>query len=715
MTSVRIFSTILLLFFAKVIFAQYLNKLPFIDLNINEQLNNTYITAITQDDLRFLYIGTQAGLYFFDGHSIKRIDLYNDQQNYITALFFDDKHGAKLWIGTINGLVLLNKKRKRLKCILKKTKHTNWIYAIYQVYDDKIWVSTNDGKLFEIDANTLKTKLIKDTHVVQKNIIYDITRLSDNLWLSTQKGIISYDVPTRKSFLYRNSLIEQNKSSGNLLSLINKIYTSNKLILSISDPSLNQVFKPSSRTFISTISLNGVEIEMDTGINYINTLKIYAPVNPLIINPGNIDYNTYKYKLTGLETDFSYTTVHRISYQNLSIGQYTLYVQAINALGRTDFQPIMLGIQVFRPHKNLFLSRAMKTMALILTSIIIVILGLLYSFMRSQKLLKIIKNQKLELEFRNQELEEKIKTVREQANYIEKLNTELKKHYDELEFSNRLLKEKEQILVEQNAEIESSLQYAQQIQRMLLPGIHEISQIFESFFILYIPREYISGDFYWISQIGQYKLAIVGDATGHGVPGALVSILGMSIIKKLISEYHIIDPADILNKLQEDLRGFYHKYKGTEVSPSLEKEGFALSIVRINPQTQTITYSTAGQVIYLVDVQNNDLHELKDSRRDITFAFPGPIYNQHSVEYRKHDMLYLFTDGYPDQIGGKDGKKFKYHRLKSILLKTSSLPAENQKLILEETLFEWINTPQKNDMDPIFQIDDITILGIRLS
>lgn len=250
---------------------------------------------------------------------------------------------------------------------------------------------------------------------------------------------------------------------------------------------------------------------------------------------------------------------------------------------------------------------------------------------------------------------------------------------------------------------------------MLLPGIQEISQIFDSFFILYIPREYISGDFYWISQVGQYKLAIVGDATGHGVPGALMSILGMSIIKKLISEYHIIEPADILNKLQEDLRGFYHRYKGMEVAPSLEKEGFALSIARINTQSRTITYSTAGQVIYLVNVQNNELHELKDSRRDITFAFPGPIYNQHTIDYQIQDMLYLFTDGYPDQIGGRDGKKFKYHRLKSIFLKISSLPPENQKLILEETLFEWINTPQENDMDPIFQIDDITILGIKLS
>ncbi len=466
---------------------------------------------------------------------------------------------------------------------------------------------------------------------------------------------------------------------------------------------------------IKSIVVNGKKLSIKALHSKQSNFNLTAPINKLQIKIYNKDTGTffYQYQLLGYDRYPIISKYPVIQYYNLPPGKYKLIIHIFDKHGKIDTSYISLQFNVITPASKHFF-KVLKTLLLILVFTVIIIVILIYHQYKSTKLLRQIKIQKHELEKRNQELKEKIRTVEEQAVYIKKLHEELKQSFIELQETNRILKEKEQMLISQNSEIESSLKYAQQIQNMLLPGFHDIKQIFQAFFILYIPQEYVSGDFYWVSIIGRFKIAIVGDATGHGVPGALMSILGMSILKKLINEYHIIEPAQILNSLKLDLQSYYRKYQEVEESLPFEKEGFALSIVKIDPKEQLLTYSTAGQTIYVISTQNLFLHELRDSRRDITFAYHSPTYNQHYFRYNNGDMLYMFTDGYADQIGGRDGKKFKYHRLKDTFLSIASMPTDTQKNILEETLNDWMNYPASNQALPYFQIDDITVFGIRL-
>ncbi len=465
---------------------------------------------------------------------------------------------------------------------------------------------------------------------------------------------------------------------------------------------------------VSALTFNGMQIEKDTVSGLLKRLKLHGPVRLFevsLIHKGFRAKNIkYEYKLLRYDTAYHYTLSSHIVYRNIPPGKYKLYIQALSPFEEDSTGPISIDVEVISPQ---IASSFIKILKIFVFIVFTIILALVVAYIRSYRLLKIIKSQRDKLAQNNKELEERIRTIREQSIYIEKLNQRLEENYDELEQTNKILKEKEQILISQTSEIESSMRYAQHIQRLILPAVQDFRKIFKSFFVIYLPQEFVSGDFYWISHVKRFKLVVVGDATGHGVPGALMSILGVSTIKKLINEYHLIEPAEILNRMKTELESFYEN-KILGECPSLEKEGFALSVVKIDPQKRSLTYSTAGQIIYLVSTKNQNLHELKDSRRDITFAFPSPSYSQHTHEYEIGDMLYMFTDGYPDQLGGKDGKKFKYHRLKSLFIDISNLPTEDQKNVLEKTLNDWMYYAHSSDEYPVFQIDDITILGVRL-
>ena len=270
---------------------------------------------------------------------------------------------------------------------------------------------------------------------------------------------------------------------------------------------------------------------------------------------------------------------------------------------------------------------------------------------------------------------------------------EMKAAYDEIDFQREELQLR-------NKDITDSLTYARRIQTALLPAEHHIKKVFPDYFIYYRPKHIVSGDFYWISErSGKYFIA-AADCTGHGVPGALMSMIGLELLQKIINEMKVDESDGILLTLNRELESAFFK---EEDGKALIKDGVEMSICVIDRKSMQMEFSGAFLPVYIV--RNDKLIEIKGDKQNVVQSVPGVTFNRSSFTLQKGDILYLFSDGYADQFGGPDNKKFMYRRLRHILLTISKYPLGDQQRILDETITTW--------MREFEQIDDMMILGIR--
>lgn len=270
---------------------------------------------------------------------------------------------------------------------------------------------------------------------------------------------------------------------------------------------------------------------------------------------------------------------------------------------------------------------------------------------------------------------------------------ELKAAYDEIEFQREELQLR-------NKDLTDSLTYARRIQEALLPAEHHIRKILQHYFIYYRPKHIVSGDFYWISERDDKYFIAAADCTGHGVPGALMSMIGLELLNKIINETKVNVSDQILLTLNDELEASFFK---EEDGRALIKDGIEMSICVIDRKTMEMEFSGAFLPVYIV--RDDRLIEIKGDKQNVGQLFNAVSFNRSSYKLQKGDILYLFSDGYADQFGGPDNKKFKYRRLRHILLTISKYPLADQQRILDETITSWMGDCE--------QIDDMMILGVR--
>jgi serine phosphatase RsbU (regulator of sigma subunit) len=274
----------------------------------------------------------------------------------------------------------------------------------------------------------------------------------------------------------------------------------------------------------------------------------------------------------------------------------------------------------------------------------------------------------------------------------------------------RLLKEKEMALnyiERQKSELETrdknmtdSLIYAQRIQEALLPSEDYLRKNFKESFIFFKPRDIVSGDFYWIGEKGDKVFIVAADCTGHGVPGALMSMIGIEILEKAINVDNIENPAEILGLMNRGLEKTFSREKNIG---TIIRDGMDIGICVVNASGHKLQYAGAFFPLYLI--RENSLIEIKGDKLIIGMNTTGLPYTNHEVELKTDDILYIFSDGYVDQFGGSEGKKFMYRRFRYLLTTIHHFPVEDQKSILEENIRTW--------MGNIDQIDDITVIGFK--
>jgi serine phosphatase RsbU (regulator of sigma subunit) len=248
--------------------------------------------------------------------------------------------------------------------------------------------------------------------------------------------------------------------------------------------------------------------------------------------------------------------------------------------------------------------------------------------------------------------------------------------------------------------IDESLKYASYIQRALLPTAIGMKRSLPEHFLIFMPRDIVSGDFFFLSQKKSQLIVAVADCTGHGVPGAFVSILGITFLNEIVHYGNYSNASSILNRMREKIMQAMRQTGDEEE----QKDGIDIALGIINTETNEMNYSGAFNPVYVV--KKNNILELQGDAMPIGIAAnEEKSFTDHYCELEEGDTLYFFTDGYVDQFGGPKGKKFKYQPFRSLILAISALPIHKQKEKLIETFNAWKgNLPQ---------LDDVLILGWR--
>jgi serine phosphatase RsbU (regulator of sigma subunit) len=251
-----------------------------------------------------------------------------------------------------------------------------------------------------------------------------------------------------------------------------------------------------------------------------------------------------------------------------------------------------------------------------------------------------------------------------------------------------------------NKNLTDSLIYAQRIQEALLPSEAYFRKHFQDSFILFRPKDIVSGDFYWIGEKGDQVFVVAADCTGHGVPGALMSMIGIEIIGKAINEGNIETPSEILAVLNKGLEKTFSSEKNIG---TIIRDGMDIGLCRIDKTRKKMVYAGAFFPLYLI--RDNSLTEIKSDKLIIGLNPDGIAYADNEIDLQEDDIFYIFSDGYVDQFGGSENKKFMYRRFRYLLTRIHGFTVEDQKSILDEEFRAWMGTN--------VQVDDIMVIGFR--
>ena len=266
---------------------------------------------------------------------------------------------------------------------------------------------------------------------------------------------------------------------------------------------------------------------------------------------------------------------------------------------------------------------------------------------------------------------------------------------------NTTISQQKSMLEEHNMEVTDSINYALRIQQAIIPSESYFKTLLPDSFILYKPKDIVSGDFYFIEKKNEEIIIAVADCTGHGVPGALMSVIGLNLFRQAVSGSKSTKPSEIISYIDSGLRKVFKKRGGTAIM-----DGMDLSICNINLKKGEMIYAGVYNPIYYI--RNGILNEIKADKKPIGHSVKDKEYkyNNHEVKLEKEDSIYLFSDGYADQFGGEQGKKYKYSRLRQFLLDINPTPMHDQGDLLSTEFEKWKNN--------LAQIDDVCLIGIRV-
>lgn len=636
--------------------------------------NNATIVSVYADRKGLIWAGTYGGGLFSYDKKTKKYENYTTSSgltsNVIFTIFEDSK--GKIWIGTEGGgLNILDTETKAVKIYIRDEKgnsiSSNSVNNIYEDAKGMYWIATSNG-LNKFDPATEHFEHYFEKDGLPNDYIYCVMPdKSGNVWMSTNKGVSRYN-PSVKNELgaaFRNydvndglQGLEHNQGAFCRSKKTGEMFVGGVNGFNAFFPEKileNQNIPPVKLTSYKRF---GEEVILDTLIYDKSYLDLSWRQNFFSFEFVALDYqmpgkNKYSYKLEGLDENWSLPSTQRYaSYTELKGGDYIFRVKGANNDGVWNDEGVALYIRINPPF--------WQTKWFYALCVILIVAGF-WGFLKYRT--RAIKRE-------NKILEEKVE-------------------------------ERTQELALKNKDITSSIQYAKRIQLAILPPLEQVFKHFPKSFIVYKPKDIVSGDFYWFGIKDGKKIIAAVDCTGHGVPGAFMSMIGHNLLNNIISENGVTKPDEILTELHRGVQAALKQ--GTNVVDT--SDGMDVAICSIDFEKKELEYAGAYRPLFIVNKDSfekidADKQPIGGSQLDVDRKFTS-----HIVKIKKNDTIYMTTDGYADQFGGEKGKKFMVKRFNELITSIQEMEMQEQARVLESTFENWKGSHQ--------QIDDILVIGIR--
>ena len=591
--------------------------------------------------------------------------------NRINSLFLDSK--GNIWAASDKGLNRIDPQNGRVKCYRLNIKDTTSISSddVVNVTEDlkgKIWVSTNFG-FGKLDEATGKFKNYSEKDGLPDNFVNGI--IADSLgflWISTNGGLCRFD-PEKETIKVYGS---EDGLQGLEFNPGAMFYGKSGLLYFGGVNGFNY-FNPKTvkennfipPVYITAMSIYGHPYATDSNIILKKNISLDYKQNFLSFDFVALNFympqkNRFRVMMEGVDDDWiNVGDKKTISYPGLAPGEYIFHVTACNNDGKWNEAGTALRIIIRPPF--------WRTKWFYALCIIFGALTTLALFRRRTRQLRIEK---------------------------EILEAKVEERTTELRF------EKEKVSAA-HKDIQDSINYARRIQNTILHGEVEWKNLLPDSFVLYHPRDVVSGDFFWLYKHGNKILVACADCTGHGVPGAFMSMIGHTHLNEIVAQEKVFDPATILERLHLKVTSALKQDSGSET-----RDGMDVALISIDYEKSELEYAGANRPLFLV--RGGEAQDYKSDKYCIGGGYDVAArkFTPNKIKLEKGDMLYLFSDGYADQFGGAKGKKFGKKQLRELLLKVSGLSMEHQKDAVDAAYEEW-----KGELE---QVDDILLIGIRV-
>jgi ligand-binding sensor domain-containing protein/serine phosphatase RsbU (regulator of sigma subunit) len=651
-----------------------------------------------------LFLGTDGeGLYRFNVKTEKftkefLVNSYLSNNIHKMVAYINE-----LWVATDGGLIKKNlvTKKSEVYNTLRGLKH-NSIYDVFMLRDGSVVLSSHSNELTFIKNGEVSHKMVADLDQLM-DIVAIETGKDNKFWLATLgNGVfkqeadsfvhISTEQGLKTDYCY--SIVSDNKNGiwvGHRggLSRINEGNLSvqvfdNKKGVNV-DFNKGGVYKDKENnvwfgTNKKVIKFNPKKFIKNTTPPAVSIKNIFISDKKVDLNEKiTLPYNSYKLKiefigisfkqpegvkyqhfLEGYDLDWTESSFNNFAnYPRIEDGTYTFYVKACNNDGFCSEETLAFQIVVAAPFWK-------KWWFFVSVFIIVVLLIYFIIKMRERKQKEIQKNLEIELDKRTKEVVKKSEEIEEK-----------------------------------NKNITDSINYALKIQKSILPSKKLMKDYFPESFVFYQPRDIVSGDFYWYEKIGNKFIVACADCTGHGVPGAFMSMISSTLFKEIAHQYQITEPSEFLYKLDELLKNTLKQSVKAKIH-----DGLDMSICIFDLDTNHLSFSGAYRPVVLY--RDKTLELIKTT----PFSIGGDDFIEKefktiNVQLKPGDIVYLFTDGFPDQFGGKKGKKLYLKGFKTLIENSADIKMDNQHLLFKRFLNDW-----KGDLK---QIDDILVMGIKIS
>lgn len=631
---------------------------PFLNSNLPRQA--LLLGGLEIDSKNNLYIATVDGLINHEistGKTDRLSQIHNLGGNDISALFLDSKE--KLWVG-LRGRGVSFIENNTIGYYGK----TNGITPVCfgQSPNGDIWLGSYNG-VYKFENDTLVKILDKSSGLLSDYVTLLRFDQSGNLYIGSSNGLNKYNLETKFITHYTDKLgftgIETKTNA--VLELPNQqvlFGATDGLMIFNENEGGNYNKEPFIHITNLKVNLKDYPIVQNESFSYDRNSFLFNFHGISLSNESAVEYQVM---LEGLDEDWRpVTKQENISYSNLSFGRYTFKVRAKNNNHVWNKEPAIYTFRVRPPFWMTWWFIASVTIIVVVSTISFV----RYRIYKLQKEKEILENKVTE------------RTIE--------------------------ISQKNELLAEKNKHITDSINYAKRIQHATMRPEEDLYKIYPNCFILYLPKDIVSGDFYWYSQKGKHLIIAAADCTGHGVPGAFMSMLGIAFLNEITGRMNKYSAGTILERLRENVIKSLHQSDEGES----QKDGMDIALMVLDTETNIIQFAGAYNPLYIL--RNNDLIEEKGDRMPIGIhARDEETFTNHEIQLEKGDELFVFTDGYADQFGGPNGKKLNYKKFRSILQESCSIENSSDKReFLNAAFREW-----RTDYE---QLDDVLVIGVSI-